>query len=510
MGDPRGFIALRRAGPVREPAAERVRHWHEFYTPLPNGDAERQGARCMDCGVPFCQGDTGCPVRNLIPEWNDLVYRGRWREASDALHATNNFPEFTGRLCPAPCESACVLGIVEEPVAIRTIEQAIADRGFLEGWIVPRPPARETGRSVAIVGSGPAGLAAAQQLRRSGHAVTVFEKEDRIGGLLRYGIPEFKLEKRVLDRRLDQLRAEGVRFRTGVNVGRDVTIEMLRIEFDAIVLAGGAQRPRQLLIPGRDLRGVHLAMDFLAQQNRLLAGDELDATSRISAHGKRVVIIGGGDTGSDCAGTCHRQGAVSVQQFDLLPEPPQERAATTPWPLWPMKLRSSHAHEEGCTRDWGISTTELLGDGAVRGLRTVRVESSIGTDGRMRLVPLAGTERVIDADLVLLAMGFTGPADDAVPSALGVDRSPQGTVATDAGHRTSVDGVFAAGDVRRGASLIVWAIREGRDAAASVHRYLSSVDHEEAARTISHRHARSPQPDGDGPAHPEPRAGNGA
>ncbi|MFL5561379.1 MAG: glutamate synthase subunit beta, partial [Gemmatimonadaceae bacterium] len=406
MGDPRGFITLRRAAPARQAVGERVGHWREFYAPMPNGAVEAQGARCMDCGVPFCQGDTGCPVRNLIPEWNDLVFRGRWREASDALHATNNFPEFTGRLCPAPCESACVLGLIDEPVAIRNVEQAIADRGFAEGWIAPQLPVRESGRSVAIVGSGPAGLAAAQQLRRLGHAVTVFEKDDRIGGLLRYGIPEFKLEKRVLDRRLDQLRAEGVRFRAGVHVGVDVGVDALRAEFDAIVLAGGAQRARDLMVPGRELRGVHLAMEFLTQQNRLLAGDRIDAASRISARGKRVVIIGGGDTGSDCAGSCHRQGALSVQQFDLLPEPPSERASSTPWPLWPMKLRSSHAHEEGCTREWSVSTSGFIGeDGAVRGLRTVRVESSIGADGRARLVPLAGSERVIDAELVLLAMG---------------------------------------------------------------------------------------------------------
>ena len=476
MGDVRGFITLRRAGPVREPVEERVHHWHEFYAPMAQGDAQGQGARCMDCGVPFCQGDTGCPVRNLIPEWNDLVFHGRWREASDALHATNNFPELTGRLCPAPCESACVLGLIEEPVAIRNIEQAIADRGFAEGWIVPHVARRSTGKRVAIVGSGPAGLAAAQQLARLGHAVTVLEKDDRIGGLLRYGIPEFKLEKRVLDRRLEQLEAEGVRFKTSVNVGVDVGIDTLRDEFDAVVLAGGAQRPRDLDVPGRALSGVHLAMTFLTQQNRRLAGDVLDEATEISARGKRVVIIGGGDTGSDCAGTAMRQGAESVQQFELLPQPPRERAPSTPWPLWPMKIRTSHAHEEGCARDWSIATTEFIGEhGALRGLRTVRVEMQPGGDGRPQIVQLPGSERIVEADLVLLAMGFTGPEDHGLLASLGVQRSAQGTVTTDAHHGTSVKGVFAAGDLRRGASLIVWAIREGRDAAAAVDRYLQNA-----------------------------------
>ena len=321
------------------------------------GALEEQGARCMDCGVPFCQGDTGCPVRNVIPEWNDLVFRGRWREASDSLHATNNFPELTGRLCPAPCESACVLSLIDDPVAIRTIEQSIADRGFAEGWITPRPPRRETGRRVAIIGSGPAGLAAAQQLRRLGHAVTVFEKSDRIGGLLRYGIPEFKLEKSVLDRRLAQLTAEGVVFRPGVDAGVTMDVASLRRDHDAVLLAMGAEQPRELQVPGRVLRGVHLAMDFLAQQNRRLAGDAVDASTEITARGKRVVIIGGGDTGSDCAGTCHRQGARSVQQFELLGQPPAERSPATPWPLWPMTLRSSHAHEEGAKREWSVATT---------------------------------------------------------------------------------------------------------------------------------------------------------
>ena len=474
MGDARGFITLQRAGPVREPAQDRVRHWREFYAPMAAEDVTTQGARCMECGVPFCQGDTGCPVRNVIPEWNDLVSRGRWREASEALHATNNFPEFTGRLCPAPCESACVLGIIGEPVAIRTIEQAIADRGFEAGWIVPRPPTRSSGRRVVIVGSGPAGLAAAQQLRRSGHAVTVLEKDDRVGGLLRYGIPEFKLEKQVLDRRLRQLKAEGVVFCAGVHAGVDVGFDVLRGEYDAILLAGGAQRARELALPGRELGGVYLAMDYLTQQNRLLNGDDIHASGLISARSKRVVIIGGGDTGSDCAGTAHRQGAASVQQFELLPQPPHDRAVSTPWPLWPMKLRTSHAHEEGTARDWSVATTEFIGvDGRLVGLRTVRMDARPDANMRMQFVPVDGSEHTVAADLVLLAMGFTGPADDGLLAAMSVQRSPLGTVATDERHRTSVDGVFAAGDVRRGASLIVWAIREGRDAAAAMHQYLS-------------------------------------
>jgi glutamate synthase (NADPH/NADH) small chain len=476
MGDPKGFITLRRAAPSRQPAEARVRHWHEFYAPLETAAVQVQGARCMDCGVPFCQGDTGCPVRNLIPEWNDLVYRGRWREASDALHATNNFPEFTGRLCPAPCESACVLGLIDEPVAIRNVEQAIADRGFAEGWIAPRPPRHETGRRVAIVGSGPAGLAAAQQLRRLGHAVTVFERADRLGGLLRYGIPEFKMEKAVLDRRLTQLGEEGVVFRPGVHVGVDLDLETLQRDFEAVLLAVGAQQPRELQVPGRTLDGVHLAMDFLTQQNRRLAGDRFDPSDEITAHDKRVVIIGGGDTGSDCAGTCHRQGARSVHQFELLPRPPVERAGSTPWPLWPMKLRSSHAHEEGCEREWSVATTAFSGEqGRVRALHAVRVDTRAGADGCSELGPVAGTEFVVRADLVLLAMGFTGPTDPQLLADLGVARDARGAVATDDAHRASVPGLFAAGDVRRGASLIVWAIREGRDAAAAMHQYLEAL-----------------------------------
>ncbi len=428
----------------------------------------------MDCGVPFCQGDTGCPVQNVIPEWNALVQQGRWKDASLALHATNNFPELTGRLCPAPCESACVLGLIEQPVAIRNIEQAIADKSFSEGWVVPVSGVPDSGYRVAVVGSGPAGLAAAQQLRRLGHAVVVFEKDDRVGGLLRYGIPDFKLEKEVLELRLRQLEAEGVLFETGVEVGRDLHVTQLRDEFDAVLLAGGAQKPRDLRVPGRELGGVHLAMDYLTQQNRRVAGDVIDEASAIWAGGKRVVVIGGGDTGSDCIGTCHRQGATEVFQFELLPEPPKERAESTPWPQWPMKLRSSHAHEEGGHRDWSVSTTSLSGDGRVQRLHAVRVELQQGANGP-QFSELAGSGLTLDVDLVLLAMGFTGVREEGLLSDLGVTIGPRGAVSTDAQYRTNVPGIFAAGDMRRGASLIVWAIREGRDAAASIDRHLRNA-----------------------------------
>jgi glutamate synthase (NADPH) small chain len=471
MADPKAFLTLRRATPGRQAVEDRVRHWREFYGPVPEDAVRTQAARCMDCGVPFCQGDSGCPVRNVIPEWNGLVQRGEWRDALESLHATNNFPELTGRLCPAPCESACVLGLVNEPVAIRHIEQTIADRGFNEGWVVPRPPRRVSGFKVAVIGSGPAGLAAAQQLRRAGHAVVVFERDERVGGLLRYGIPEFKLEKSVLDLRLGQLEAEGVQFRTGIDVGEDVTAEDLRAEFDAVCVSTGAGRARDLDVPGRELAGVHLAMDFLTSQNRRLEGR--DVAGADDARDRRVVIIGGGDTGSDCAGTCVRQGARTVRQFELLPQPPVGRAATTPWPLWPMQLRTSHAHEEGCDREWSVATTAFSGEnGRVQRVHAARLERQVFADGRTDFARMPGTEFELEADLVLLAMGFTGPVKNRLLVDLAVELDGRGNIATDRAHRTSVPGVFAAGDAHRGASLIVWAIREGRDAADSINSWL--------------------------------------
>ena len=472
MADPKAFLTLRRATPDRQAVEERVHHWGEFYRPAPESAVKTQAARCMDCGVPFCQGDTGCPVRNVIPEWNGLVQRGDWREALDSLQATNNFPELTGRLCPAPCESACVLGLVNEPVAIRHIEQTIADRGFAEGWVVPRPPRRSTGFSVAVIGSGPAGLAAAQQLRRAGHTVVVFEKDERIGGLLRYGIPEFKLEKSVLDLRLSQLEAEGVQFRTGVDVGVEITAVELRTKFDAVCVATGAGAARDLSVPGRQLEGIHLAMDYLTSQNRRLEGGSVFEMD-IDARDRRVVIIGGGDTGSDCAGTCVRQGASSVKQFELLPQPPRDRAATTPWPLWPMQLRTSHAHEEGTERDWSVATTAFSGEnGRVQRLHAARLERRSFADGRTEYAQMPGTEFELEADLVLLAMGFTGPVKGKLLVDLGVELDGRGNIVTDRSHRTIVPGVFAAGDAHRGQSLIVWAIREGRDAADGINSWL--------------------------------------
>ncbi|MGH7232464.1 MAG: glutamate synthase subunit beta [Nitrospiraceae bacterium] len=469
MADPKGFMKYAREGPKRRPIELRVLDWKEFYEPMSEDALKAQGARCMDCGVPFCQSHNGCPVVNLIPEWNDLVHRGRWKDALKALQTTNNFPEFTGRLCPAPCESACVLGINESPVSIRVIEWNIIDKGFDEGWIEPVLPIAQTGKSVAVVGSGPAGLAAAQQLARAGHRVTVFEKADRIGGLLRYGIPDFKMEKWVIDRRLEQMKAEGVEFKTNIRVGEDLDGEALRRRYDAVCLTMGAEQARELPVPGRELKGIYPAMDYLTQQNKRNAGDTI-AGEPVTAKGKRVVIIGGGDTGSDCLGTTHRQGCIEVHQFELLPEPPPERAASTPWPLWPMQLRTSHAHEEGCDRQWSVSTARFTGrNGHVTKLHAHRVSFEQG-----RFTPIPNTEFEMDVDLVLLAMGFTGPVKNGLLDSLGVTYDARGSVAVDANFMTNIDGVFAAGDTKRGASLIVWAISEGRKAAAGIERYLGA------------------------------------
>jgi glutamate synthase (NADPH) small chain len=486
MADPKGFLTTPRRTPVRRPVDVRIQDWREVYTEFSRGELERQAGRCMDCGIPFCHN--GCPLGNLIPEWNDLVWTSDWRAAAERLHATNNFPEFTGRLCPAPCESACVLGINADPVAIKQVEVEIIDRAWAEGWV---PPQRATaaavaaGRRVAVVGSGPAGLAAAQQLTRAGHAVTVYERSDRPGGLLRYGIPEFKLEKRHLDRRLVQMLAEGTVFRCGLEAGVDVPVDQLRDDHDAIVLAGGAAVPRGLPVPVSDLTGVYQAMEYLPLANRAVAdgltgpGDARSGPAvasrpahgpAISALGRHVVIIGGGDTGADCLGTVHRQGAASVTQLEILPRPPERRSAGQPWPTYPMIYRVSSAHEEGGERVYAVSTQEFLGDsaGRVRALRLVEVEPS----GR-GFSPLAGTERELPCDLVLLAMGFVGAERGSLLTGLGVEFDERGNVARDGSYATSVPGVFVAGDMGRGQSLIVWAIAEGRSAAAAVDRYLS-------------------------------------
>ncbi len=468
MGKTTGFLEYSREATPRRPVTQRVNDWFEIYLDLPEETLRKQGARCMDCGVPFCQ--TGCPVSNLIPDWNDLVYRGRWKDAVRQLHATNNFPEFTGRICPAPCEASCVLGINQPAVTIKQNEKSIVERGFEEGWIRPEPPKVRSGKKVAIVGSGPAGLAAAQQLCRAGHAVVVYEKADRIGGLLRYGIPEFKLEKHVIDRRLEQMSAEGVRFVTGAEVGKNIPVSDLRRDFDAIVLAGGAERPRDLTVPGRELKGIHFAMEYLPQQNRRCLGDAVTTETEILAAGKRVVIIGGGDTGADCLGTCHRQKALSVHQFEIMPKPPNERSPQTPWPLWPMQLRTEAAHEEGGIRDWSIATTKFGGEtGSVKQLHAVRVGPP------PRFEPIAGSNFILEADLVLIAMGFLGPVRNGMIEQLGVVLDPRGNVATDQNYMSSVPGIFAAGDMRRGQSLVVWAISEGRKAAASVDIYLKAA-----------------------------------
>ena len=464
MGKATGFMEYTREVPARRPVVERVNNFQEVYEEFPEQKLRTQAARCMDCGVPFCH--TGCPLHNIIPDWNDLVYRDRWREAIRTLHATNNFPEFTGRVCPAPCEAACVLGINNPPVTIKQIEQTIIERAFREGWIHPEPPPRRTGKRVAIVGSGPAGLAAAQQLNRAGHAVTVFEKADRIGGLLRYGIPDFKLEKRILDRRLEQMAREGVIFRTRKHVGRNLPVEDLHREFDALLLAGGAETPRDLNVPGRDLKGINFAMEYLPQQNRRLAGDAV--AEQILATQKRVVIIGGGDTGADCLGTAHRQRPASVHQLEILPVPPPARSPSTPWPLWPLQLRTESAHEEGGIREWAVATTKFTGDenGNVKQLHVIRVGPP------PKFEPIPGTDFTLEADLVLIAMGFLGPVKNGMLEALEVKLDARGNVETDTNHMTSVPGVFAAGDMRRGQSLVVWAITEGRQAARGIDIYL--------------------------------------
>ena len=466
MGKTTGFMEYPRELSQRRPVTQRVNDWFEIYVDFPEQKLREQGARCMDCGVPFCH--TGCPVNNIIPDWNDLVYHGRWKEAVRQLHATNNFPEFTGRICPAPCEAACVLGINQPPVTIKQIEKSIVERGFKEGWIRPEPPKFRTGKKVAIVGSGPAGLAAAQQLCRAGHWVSVYEKSDRIGGLLRYGIPQFKLEKNIIDRRLEQMSAEGVQFITKAHVGKGVPVEDLEREFDVMVLAGGAECPRDLQVPGRELKGIHFAMEFLPQQNKRCLGDRVDPATEIFATDKRVVIIGGGDTGADCLGTCHRQKPRSVHQFEIMPMPPDERSPQTPWPLWPMQLRTEAAHEEGGVRDWSIATTKFTGDseGNVQALHAVRVGPP------PKFEPIPGTDFTIEADLVLIAMGFLGPVRNGMIEQLGVTLDARGNIATNQNYMSSVPGVFAAGDMRRGQSLVVWAISEGRKVAECVDRYL--------------------------------------
>ncbi|MBE2294299.1 MAG: glutamate synthase subunit beta [Phycisphaerales bacterium] len=470
MGKPTGFLEITRHDHGYAPVEERVKHFRDFVLPLPESQMREQAARCMDCGIPYCHN--GCPVNNIIPDWNDLVYRGNWREALNVLHSTNNFPEFTGRICPAPCEASCTLNFNDQPVTIKDIECAIIDKGWAEGWVVPQIPAHRTGKRVAVVGSGPAGLACAQQLARAGHGVVVFEKNDRIGGLLRYGIPDFKLETSMIDRRLAQMQAEGVEFRPNSHVGVDISARQLLAEFDALVLTGGAEQPRDLNVPGRELRGVHYAMDFLTQQNRRVAGQKITA-EEILVTDQHVVVIGGGDTGSDCVGTSIRQGARSVTQLEIMPKPPLHENKLLTWPNWPLKLRTSSSHEEGCERDWAIATKAFVAKhGQVSAIKLVRLEWQL-VDDRQTMLEVPGSEFEIPADRVFLAMGFVHPVHKGMLRELGVTLDPRGNIRADTvSYQTSLNKVFSAGDMRRGQSLVVWAIREGRQCARAVDEYL--------------------------------------
>ncbi len=470
MGKVTGFLEIDRAIPARRPVEDRLKDWRELEGKWSDEKLQDQGARCMDCGIPFCH--TGCPLGNIIPDWNDLIYRGRWEDAIERLHSTNNFPEFTGRICPAPCEEACVLNINNDPVTIKLIEKQTIDHALGAGWVKPQVSPTKTGKKVAVVGSGPAGLACAQQLARAGHDVTVYERADRVGGLLRYGIPDFKMEKHLIDFRMKQMEAEGVTFRAGTNVGVDVTTDELRDQFDAIVIAAGSTKPRDLPIPGRELDGVHFAMDFLPQQNKVVAGDRVP--EQILATGKHVIILGGGDTGSDCLGTSNRQGAKSVHQFELMPQPPDGRTEHMPWPYWPMIMRTSSSHEEGVVRDWSINTKSFSGEGGkVQKLHGIRLEWQTDANGRpSKMVEVPGSEFEMDADLVLLALGFVGPEEGGPITDLSLELDQRGNIVADDRYMSSTDGVFACGDARRGQSLVVWAIWEGRECARGVDQYL--------------------------------------
>ena len=472
MGKPTGFIEYERLDRSYAPAGDRVQHYREFVISLPDNELSQQGARCMDCGIPFCH--QGCPVNNIIPDWNDHVYHGNWEEALAVLHSTNNFPEFTGRICPAPCEAACTLNIDDNPVTIKTIECAIVDKGWEQGWIEPQIPAHRTGKLVAVIGSGPAGLACAQQLARAGHAVEVFEKQDRIGGLMRYGIPDFKMEKHIIDRRLAQMQAEGVTFHTDAHVGVTLPARQLLGKFDAVVLTGGSEHSRDLNVPGRELDGVHFAMTFLPQQNKRNAGDVVPEQVALSAKGKHVIVIGGGDTGSDCIGTSIRQGALSVTQLEIMPRPPEKEDKALTWPNWPNKMRTSSSQEEGAIRDWSVSTRSIEGEnGKATAINCVRVDWKRADNGQWQMEEIPGSEFQLKADMVLLAMGFVHPVHEGMLQELGVDLDPRGNVQADTEqYRTSIDKVFSAGDMRRGQSLVVWAIREGRQCARAVDEFL--------------------------------------